>query len=200
MIILKIRNKVNYGKSVVILSNNQITPEMLESIRAFLNTWRIPNETREPVDCLESEEDIYQFMMEQWNEELPFGSLEEVKFFRGTIREIVEQQKPLKPLFEKYPLQVMTLDEADVITYKAIGEENLYTFLLRIIISAITNKQWGRLKACPDCKWVFYDQSRNSSKRWCGMYAEGEGGRACGTIAKVKRHRAKRKASSSYIK
>lgn len=66
--------------------------------------------------------------------------------------------------------------------------------------SAIVNKQWGRLKACPDCKWVFYDQSRNGSKRWCGMYAEGEGGRACGTIAKVKRHRAKRKASSSYMK
>ena len=44
----------------------------------------------------------------------------------------------------------------------------------------------GRLKACPDCRWVFYDNSRNGSKRWCGMYAGEEGGRACGTIAKVK--------------
>lgn len=200
MIILKIRDKVNYGKLVVILSNNQTAPEMLESIRALLNTWRIPNETREPIDFFESEEDIHQFMIEQWNEKLPFASVKEVKNFRDTIREAVEQQKPLQPLFEKYPLQVMIDDESNGITYQAIGEENLYTFILRIIISAITNKQWGRLKACPDCKWVFYDQSRNSSKRWCGMYAEGEGGRACGTIAKVKRHRAKKKASSSYIK
>lgn len=200
MIILKIRDKVNFGKLVVILSNNQTAPEMLESIRVFLNTWRIPNETREPVDFFESEEDIHQFMMEKWNEKLPFGSVREVKHFRDTIREAVEKRKPLKPLFEKYPLQVMTMDEADMITYKAIGEENLYTFLLRIIVLAITDKQWGRLKACPDCKWVFYDQSRNGSKRWCGMYAEGEAGRACGTIAKVKRHRAKRKATSSYIK
>ncbi len=200
MIILKIRKKVNDGKLVVILSSNQTAPEMLESIRAFLNTWRIPNETRKPVDFFETEENVYLFMNEQWNEELPFGSVEEVKSFRGTIREAVEQQKSLKPLFEKYPLQVMTVDGEDGITYQAIGEENLYTFMLRIIASAIVNKQWGRLKACPDCKWVFYDQSRNGSKRWCGMYAEGEGGRACGTIAKVKRHRAKRKANSSYIK
>lgn len=200
MIILKIRKKVNDGKSVVILSNNQTAPEMLESIRAFLNTWRIPNETRKQVDFFETEENVYLFMSEQWDEDLPFGSVDEVKSFRGIIREAVEQQKSLKPLFEKYPLQVSLEDGEDVITYQAIGEENLYTFLLRIIASAIVNKQWGRLKACPDCKWVFYDHSRNGSKRWCGMYAEGEGGRACGTIAKVKRHRAKQKASSSYMK
>ncbi|MGQ0418393.1 CGNR zinc finger domain-containing protein, partial [Bacillus sp. HC-TM] len=54
------------------------------------------------------------------------------------------------------------------------------------------------LKACPDCRWVFYDHSRNGSKRWCGMYAGEEGGRACGTIAKVKNYRAKRKGRSGY--
>ena len=56
----------------------------------------------------------------------------------------------------------------------------------------------GRLKACPDCRWVFYDHSRNGSKRWCGMYAGEEGGRACGTIAKVKNYRAKRKGRTGY--
>ena len=36
------------------------------------------------------------------------------------------------------------------------------------------------------------------AKRWCGMYAGEEGGRACGTIAKVKNYRAKRKGRTGY--
>jgi predicted RNA-binding Zn ribbon-like protein len=44
---------------------------------------------------------------------------------------------------------------------------------------------------CPDCRLVFYDATRNQSKRWCQMSAA-EGGRACGSIAKVRRWRARR--------
>jgi predicted RNA-binding Zn ribbon-like protein len=36
---------------------------------------------------------------------------------------------------------------------------------------------------------VFYDHTRNASKRWCLMNAGGPNGRACGTIAKVRRYR-----------
>lgn len=43
-----------------------------------------------------------------------------------------------------------------------------------------------RLRICnnPDCGWVFYDKSKNRSRRWC------ESG-ACGNLAKVRRHRAR---------
>lgn len=37
---------------------NQNAPNELEYIREFLNTWRIPNDTREPIDLLQTEEDI----------------------------------------------------------------------------------------------------------------------------------------------
>ena len=72
------------------------------------------------------------------------------------------------------------------ITYEPVYEENVYTKVLSIVLMSIQENVWGRLKACPDCRWVFYDHSRNGTKRWCGMYAREEGGRACGTIAKVK--------------
>ena len=62
--------------------------------------------------------------------------------------------------------------------------------LLAAVVRAIGSGTWQRLKACPDCRWVFYDSTRNASKRWCLMYAGGEG-RACGTIAKVRRYRAR---------
>ena len=44
----------------------------------------------------------------------------------------------------------------------------------------------ARLKVCanPACSWMFYDETRNASRRWC----EGD---ICGNLLKVRRHRAR---------
>ncbi|WP_215548200.1 CGNR zinc finger domain-containing protein [Amycolatopsis sp. CA-230715] len=40
---------------------------------------------------------------------------------------------------------------------------------------------WDRVKICPadDCRWAFYDQSRNHSRTWCSM-------RVCGNREKAR--------------
>ncbi|MCX6835844.1 MAG: CGNR zinc finger domain-containing protein [candidate division Zixibacteria bacterium] len=45
----------------------------------------------------------------------------------------------------------------------------------------------ARIKICgnKDCRWVFYDRSKNRSRRWC------EGDTGCGSLMKVRRFRAK---------
>src|SRR5690349_3549551 len=40
---------------------NQVAPGTLEIVRAFLNTWLVPNDTREPTDLLDSREAMEQF-------------------------------------------------------------------------------------------------------------------------------------------
>ena len=77
------------------------------------------------------------------------------------------------------------------VTYSHEGSPagNLFAAVL-----ARSDGHWKRLKACPDCRGVFYDHTRNGSKRWCLMYAGGPDGRACGTIAKVRRYRDKQRA------
>jgi predicted RNA-binding Zn ribbon-like protein len=47
---------------------------------------------------------------------------------------------------------------------------------------------WSRLKACAleSCRWVFYDESRNRSGRWCSM-------QVCGNRAKTAAYRARRR-------
>ncbi|KAA1422885.1 CGNR zinc finger domain-containing protein [Mumia zhuanghuii] len=42
----------------------------------------------------------------------------------------------------------------------------------------------GRVKICPadDCRWAFYDRSKNQSRQWCSM-------KVCGNRAKVRTHR-----------
>jgi CGNR zinc finger/Putative stress-induced transcription regulator len=43
--------------------------------------------------------------------------------------------------------------------------------LLLIIRSAQQDGSWSRLKVCanPDCRWAFYDRSRNQHGNWCNM-------------------------------
>ena len=42
----------------------------------------------------------------------------------------------------------------------------------RILLSsavAIVEGRWQRQKTCPNCRWAFYDYSRNCSAKWCSM-------------------------------
>lgn len=179
------------------MMNNQIAPGNLEIIRSFLNTWDIPNETRKPREHLNSEEDIKNFISENFNDIKFFGELEDVLQFRKDIRISLETNNVdnLTKWLTSYPINVSILD-IDNIQYNAIKKHNFFSEVLIIIVKNISLNQWKRLKACPDCKWVFYDNSRNGSKRWCGMYASEPKGRSCGTIAKVQRYRKKNKSSS----
>ncbi len=48
--------------------------------------------------------------------------------------------------------------------------------------------QWGRVKICPagDCRWAFYDRSRNHSRTWCSM-------QVCGNREKARTWRSARR-------
>jgi predicted RNA-binding Zn ribbon-like protein len=48
--------------------------------------------------------------------------------------------------------------------------------------------RWDRLKICPadDCRWAFYDRSKNRFRHWCSM-AE------CGVRAKSRAFRARKR-------
>ncbi len=52
----------------------------------------------------------------------------------------------------------------------------------------LVNGEAGRIRICenPDCRWVFYDDTRNRTKKYCED-------KTCGNLMKVRRFRAKRK-------
>jgi predicted RNA-binding Zn ribbon-like protein len=55
----------------------------------------------------------------------------------------------------------------------------------------LTGPQVHRLKRCAGCPWLFLDQSKNGSRRWCSM-------EICGTSEKIRRYvsrRAERRTS-----
>jgi predicted RNA-binding Zn ribbon-like protein len=50
----------------------------------------------------------------------------------------------------------------------------------------ITSPQLARLKKCAGCPWLFLDQSKNLSRRWCAM-------KDCGTHEKIRRYVTRRR-------
>ena len=56
----------------------------------------------------------------------------------------------------------------------------------------LTSEKLGRVKLCAGegCGWVFLDESRNNSRRWCDS-------RDCGNRERVRRHLARKRASGS---
>jgi predicted RNA-binding Zn ribbon-like protein len=62
----------------------------------------------------------------------------------------------------------------------------------RSAVELLTTGDPRRIKVCENpygCGWLFYDGSKNGSRRWCSM----EG---CGSQVKMRRHYAKRRASA----
>ncbi|TMC09427.1 MAG: hypothetical protein E6J29_13815 [Chloroflexi bacterium] len=64
--------------------------------------------------------------------------------------------------------------------------------LLTIVFEAMQDGTWSNLKACAseDCRWAFFDHSKNHSGRWCSM-AE------CGNRSKVQSYRARQIPAAS---
>lgn len=61
--------------------------------------------------------------------------------------------------------------------------------ILYSLVHLVTNHDLHRIKECPACGWVFLDETRNGSRKWCNP-------KHCGTSDKMKRYN-KRKSNQS---
>jgi predicted RNA-binding Zn ribbon-like protein len=69
--------------------------------------------------------------------------------------------------------------------------EDLKLLLWPVTLSAIelltSAKEWGKVRECPGCGWLFLDVSKTGNRRWCSMDA-------CGSRAKMRRLYARKRA------
>lgn len=166
----------------------QAAPGDLEQVRALLNSWRIPNDTRLATDRFGD------YARDHGLHPDDIGPLREL---RDDLRAVVEGAPGAASRVGAWAAR---LGLRPVIRDGDIGFEHPgcpADGILAIALTAAADGRWRRLKACPDCRWIFYDHTRNASKRWCLMYAGGPDGRACGTIAKVRQYRQKQKTSAA---
>ncbi|BBY30112.1 CGNR zinc finger domain-containing protein [Mycolicibacterium sediminis] len=85
------------------------------------------------------------------------------------------------------------LDPTGTVTVAPAGESvaDRLAGLLAVVADAQRDGTWGHLKACAneDCRWVFYDRSRNHGGTWCDMST-------CGNKVKNREFRARRRAGT----
>jgi hypothetical protein len=186
------------------MTTNQSAPGSLEVLRVFLNTWRIPNDTRLPTDELLSMEAMLQFYA-TWFASGDFTATSSidagrVRALRDDLRQMMgkEDLVLINGWLAQIPLAAVL--KANEVGGAQVGYRidpsspcQLCSQMLAVVMEAIGQSQWLRFKACPDCQWVFYDHTKNHSKVWCTMTASGPQGRSCGSIAKVRHFRERQK-------
>ncbi|MEJ2262499.1 MAG: CGNR zinc finger domain-containing protein [Anaerolineales bacterium] len=80
-------------------------------------------------------------------------------------------------------LELAQLDNSFVLDWKAenSGLESVLWPIIRSFADLVTSDDRGRIKQCSNCGWVFVDNSKNKSRRWCSM-------ETCGNRVKAQRH------------
>jgi hypothetical protein len=185
--------------------DSQVAPGTLEVVRTFLNTWRIPNDTREPIDELVSLSDMQRFYSTWFGDSAGNSEIsivpELVRQLRADLRSILGTSDVLvlSEWLSRQPVEVMLSPDTEgmpTLKYRSAGVQGcrLCAEVMALVVEAIAHANWTRLKACPDCQWVFYDHTKNRNKVWCLMTASGPQGRSCGSISKVRSFRERQKA------
>ncbi|GAB7193532.1 hypothetical protein NUM3379_42420 [Kineococcus sp. NUM-3379] len=172
-------------------------PEGLEAVRAFLNTWRVPNDTRRGVDDL----DDLAADAGAWARTVPgvpcppAGEVAGLRALREALRAHLAAAHPvgLAAELERYPLRPRLRGRGAPVRLEPVTPSTAGD-LLALAVDAVGDGTWHRLRSCPGCDFVFYDSTRNGGRTWCRMVREDPSGRSCGSLAKARAKRARDRA------
>lgn len=98
----------------------------------------------------------------------------------------------LDQLARRVPLAVgFAVDGTPVLRPGAAGTAGVLGEVLAAAVTAAIDGRWARLRLCAndECAVVFYDQSRNASRRWCDMGV-------CGNRMKLRAYRARHRSET----
>ena len=85
-------------------------------------------------------------------------------------------------------LSVVFVGETPRLDPSAGGIDGLCGQLVSVAVTAMLDGSWERLKACRNCRWAFFDESKNRSARWCSMSL-------CGNRLKTRAYRRRQRSA-----
>ncbi|WP_172899344.1 CGNR zinc finger domain-containing protein [Micromonospora echinaurantiaca] len=182
---------------------NPQAPGRLELVRRFVNTLDVEAGT----DRLASTDGLLKWLREvdllQAEQSVSDAQLRRVIAVREALRDLLRANHTDTPAPES---AVQVLDQAArklsilftrsggwTIGSAGTGVDFLVGELVTIVIGAMNDGTWRRLKACANdtCEWAFYDRSRARSGKWCSMGS-------CGNRAKQQTWRHKHAHAGRY--
>jgi predicted RNA-binding Zn ribbon-like protein len=159
----------------------------------------LPNAAPEPlrqVQLLVNSTDVEKGLdwLPDWLAERGAGAeLERARELRDALRALVLANNgfPLVPealrVVNEAAARVSLRLDAERRVHVEAGGDALDT-VVAVALTAMLDGTWGRLKACRNCHWSFYDLSPNRSATWCSM-------QLCGNRTKTRAYR-RRKSTS----
>lgn len=133
----------------------------LELVLSFLNTIDVESGT----DLLDSAEHWREWCRQRGMQEVTDRA--SVREIRDLMRASINERTPVLPrATASWPTRVTFHDGVPTLS----GSDALGT-VLTAAVHLVATEHWQRIKICPadDCRWAFYDRSRNRSRTWCSM-------------------------------
>jgi predicted RNA-binding Zn ribbon-like protein len=176
-------------------SENKLAPMPLLRVQAFVNTLDLEERTDLLADPGTAREWLTDAGVIEQCFELRDSDLALAREVREAIRALLEGHtgddlEPLRRVAESRAAR-LTVAEDGVLGLDTAGvgglDDGLFAMLL-IVRGAQEDGTWSRLKICanPDCRWAFFDRSRNQQGNWCDMAV-------CGNRLKNRQLRARRR-------
>jgi len=176
-------------------------PAPLLRVQAFLNTVDVEDGTDLLADPAVASEWLTAAGLLGQGSDLTEVDLELAREVRDCLRSLLEVDgdapekqaedlEALRKLAAEHTAR-LTVGDGGVLGIEDISGETLGDALfglLLVIRGAQLDGTWPRLKMCgnPDCRWIFYDRSRNQQGSWCNMAS-------CGNRMKNRQLRARRR-------
>ncbi len=178
-------------------------PSLLAPVQAFVNT----NDIEERSERLRSPGDLRDWLVEQGlleDGEVTDDDLQRAIAVREAIRELGASHNnlsadpaPAMALLNAASERAQLVPELDSdeglrLTPRAGGVDGALGQLLAAIFASIAEGSWERMKTCErdECRWLFYDGSKNRNGRWCHSAV-------CGTRERSRRAYQRRRARAT---
>ena len=182
-----------------VMPTDQTAPVPLELVRAFVNTLDV----EDGLDALDDREQAQAWLeahgLDGGEDSVDEEDRQRLIAVREALRTLLDANNSGDPV----PLEALAvLNEQSAAAAVALrfdaegaalvtscgGVDSAIARLLSIVHDSMNDGTWRRLKACPaeDCRWAFYDHSRNRSGTWCEIGK-------CGNRAKARRFRERHK-------
>jgi predicted RNA-binding Zn ribbon-like protein len=159
-------------------------PEPLRLVQRFVNT----------IDLSHDREWLTGWLGEEGLSTPSERDLDRARVVREAIRSLLYANngqagggEPLPALDAAAEEARLTIDfEAGTLVPRAAGLDNVLGRVLVVCFEAMRDGSFGRLKCCRNvnCRWSFYDYSKNRSATWCSM-------QICGNRRKIATYRAR---------
>jgi len=169
-------------------------PGRLEKVREFINTTEI-EAGRDP---LNGPDDLESWCSKQACAIDSAAEASTLRAFRESLRAVLEAAdedgraaawQAVEPFAARagYGMRISP-DGAPALVPQGTGYAALISEIFAIAYDAVRDGTWQRLKACRkhNCRWAFYDRSKNGSGAWCSMAV-------CGNRMKAQKRRLSRK-------